>query len=404
MVRALTVSAAIVACFASSAMAIDEAHKKQGEAMIAKSIAYLKTQQDAKTGGWSIPKEATQPQFPAITGLVINGMLMQPGVDIKDEAVAKGVKYILDSAKPDGGIYDTTLPTYNTAICLSALAKVERDDVKNAIKKAQDYLRNSQWGASEALGVGGKGGKEAPLLNGQPVDEKHPFYGGWGYGNRGRPDISNLQFAVQALHDTGVPSEDPAMKRAIIFLQRVQMDPRFNDQPYAKGSKQGGFIYATAENDKTIGQGQSFAGTIEETMDDGSKVSKLRCYASVTYAGFKSYIYAGLTPTDPRVMAARAWLSENYDLSQNPGIGNDGQYYFYLAMSRALDATGTPEIAVKSSGETKTRDWQNDLVDQLAKLQNEDGSFKSVKDRWMENNPVLITAYSLLALQHAVRD
>ena len=45
-----------------------------------------------------------------------------------------------------------------------------------------------------------------------------------------------------------------------------------------------------------------------------------------------------------------------------------------------------------------------DLVDALAKLQNDDGSFKTTKDRWMENNPVLITAYSLLALQHAARE
>ncbi len=49
-----------------------------------------------------------------------------------------------------------------------------------------------------------------------------------------------------------------------------------------------------------------------------------------------------------------------------------------------------------------SRDWANDLIDKMATLQNEDGSFKSVDSRWMEDNPVLITAYALLALQHAV--
>ena len=382
------------------ALAIDEAHKKQAEAMIGKSITYLRAQQDAKTGGWSVPTDPTKPNLPAITGLVLNGMLMQPGVTGKDAAVEKGVAYMISFAKPDGGIYDTMIPTYNTAICLSTLAKIDTPEAKRVIKGGQDFLRNNQWGAANPVGVGGVGGKEAPPV----VDEKNPFYGGWGYGRNGRPDISNSQFAIQALHDTGVPREDKAMQRAIIFLQRVQMS-QANDQPYAAGSKQGGFIYAPGKDGKSAGEGQSDAGMIEETLDNGEKVSRLRCYASVTYAGFKSYIYAGLAPTDPRVVAAMDWITHNYDLSENPGIGQDGQYYFYLAMSRALDATGKVTLpVVGKDGKTVPRDWQNDLVDALAKLQNEDGSFKSVKDRWMENNPVLITAYSLLALQHAARD
>jgi squalene-hopene/tetraprenyl-beta-curcumene cyclase len=55
------------------------------------------------------------------------------------------------------------------------------------------------------------------------------------------------------------------------------------------------------------------------------------------------------------------------------------------------------------SAPPQKRDWANDLIDRLAELQNEDGSFRSVDDRWMESNPVLITAYGLIALEHAVR-
>ena len=44
------------------------------------------------------------------------------------------------------------------------------------------------------------------------------------------------------------------------------------------------------------------------------------------------------------------------------------------------------------------RDWRKDLGEKLAALQQADGSFKVVDDRWMENNPVLITAYGLDAL------
>ena len=40
-------------------------------------------------------------------------------------------------------------------------------------------------------------------------------------------------------------------------------------------------------------------------------------------------------------------------------------------------------------------------MSKLAKLQRDDGSFATVDDRWMENNPVLTTAYVLIALQEA---
>ena len=56
----------------------------------------------------------------------------------------------------------------------------------------------------------------------------------------------------------------------------------------------------------------------------------------------------------------------------------------------------------RSAGATIPAAIPDDLVDRLAGLQSEDGSFRSVDDRWMEDNPLLITAYSLLARQYVV--
>lgn len=57
---------------------------------------------------------------------------------------------------------------------------------------------------------------------------------------------------------------------------------------------------------------------------------------------------------------------------------------------------GEPTIEIVNPDGTKTvRNWGEDLVNRLAELQQEDGSFKSVDDRWMENDQVLITAYAL---------
>jgi squalene-hopene/tetraprenyl-beta-curcumene cyclase len=117
----------------------------------------------------------------------------------------------------------------------------------------------------------------------------------------------------------------------------------------------------------------------------------------MTYAGFKSYLYAGLSKNDPRVAAARGWIESHYTLTENPGVGTDGLYYYYVMFAKALDADGRATVLTPDG----SRDWRVDLVNQLSSLQNEDGSFRSVDDRWMENDPVLITAYALNALQLA---
>jgi len=383
---------------ASAASGIDEPHLIKGRAMAGEAIAWLRTQQDLATGGWSVNPAADSPQLPAITGLVLTGMLAQPGVDATDSAVSAGVGFILKYRQPDGGLYDRILPSYNTAICLSALAKARTPEAAAAIVPARSFLKSLQWSEEASDSAGLDTGR---------VERSHPFYGGLGYGHSGRPDNSNLSMFLQAMHDTGLNKEDPAFARAVVFLQRTQMLDSVNDLSFADGSSQGGFIYATSPDGKqeNLGVGESKAGTIEETMSDGSVASRLRAYGSMTYAGFKGYIYADLSRDDPRVRAAFDWVRRNYTLKENPGVGTDGQYYYYVTFARALRAWGTTTITtLDSKGNAgETRDWANDIIDQLATLQNDDGSFRSVDDRWMENNPVLITAYALIALQEAVR-
>jgi hypothetical protein len=490
-------------------------HCVRAKAMAAKAIAYLRTQQDKATGGWSVPPEGKGPVFPAISGLVLTGMLMEDGIDDSDPSVALGVKFLLDSQQADGGIYRGMLPAYNTAIALTALSKVNSPaSVVGARARAVEFLKSIQYGEGAVV-------YDGMTETAQKVDSEHAFYGGWGYGNRGRPDMSNSSFALEALHAAGVPENDPAVVRARKFLARCQMleatasGAPVNDMEYAKGSKQGGFVYATAINKDTIGQGQSFAGETIESLSGpaGSEVTfdlgknaegkaialskeeverrvrgaigenrlknndlvqgavafdmlvaigpngdgvtsstitvrsnaakgrlealireafkddlaktdnavrasdvpawlglmRLRAYGSMTYAGIKSMIYAGLSRDDERVQAAIAWIGSNYTLKENPGMGSDGQYYYYVMFARALDAFGAATIdtldAARGDGmhSGKPQLWAQDLVDQLSTLQNEDGSFRSVDDRWMEDNSVLITAYALVSLQHAVR-
>jgi squalene-hopene/tetraprenyl-beta-curcumene cyclase len=388
--------------------ASDDAHAAKAREMIRKGAAYLKTQQDAASGGWSVPAAPKgsdpgakgEPHYPAITGLALSALLSDPSIKQDDTVIMSGLKYLMNHQQPDGGIYDRVLPSYNTSIVLSALAELDSPRARSLIPGAQEFLKSLQWSEDSKVD---SSVAEAP----KPVDKGHPFYGGVGYGRHGRPDNSNLATMLQALHDSGVSPDDASFKRALTFLQRTQMLDSVNDMPYADRSKQGGFVYATVPDAQSVDgrAGQSMAGEIEETMDDGTKVSRLRCYGSMTYAGFKSYLYAALARDDVRVKAAYDWIRRNYTVKENPGMGTEGVYYYYVTMARALAAWGSPTIdAIGTDGKTTTTHaWADELIDHLATLQNEDGSFKSVGKRWMEDKPVLITAYAMIALNEAAK-
>ncbi len=144
----------------------------------------------------------------------------------------------------------------------------------------------------------------------------------------------------------------------------------------------GGFIYAPSINKELVDQAESKANPKE--MDEalkGTPVSGLRAYGSMTYAGFKSMLYANLDRDDTRIQAALGWIANNYKLDANPGMPEEaklqGLYYYYLTMARAMNAYGssTFEVVVSSDGSKSQRDWANDLIDTVVKQQKEDGSW-----------------------------
>ncbi|MBS0187846.1 MAG: hypothetical protein JSS51_07240 [Planctomycetes bacterium] len=384
---------------ASATKPLSKEVRALGEQVSKKAAAYLRSVQDKNAGGWSIPEKG--PAFPAITALVVSGLLGEPGASATDDSIARGVAFVLGKQQKDGGIYDTILPSYNTAICLSMLSKVDTPEAKAALKPAQDFLKGLQFGEGAKAGAH----KESPEV----VGKDNPFYGGVGYGSKGRPDVSNLAWVLQGLHDSGVPGDDEVFQRALVFLQRTQMVEEFkgmkiNDQPYAQGSTQGGFIYSVGAGKEKAGQGETNGGMIDETLDDGTKVSRLRAYGSMTYAGFKSYLYADLKHDDPRVLAAMGWIKDNYTLKENPGIGMNGYYYYLITFAKAMRAYGETSLEVQEeTGRMRKADWREDLIKELATRQRADGSFEPLDKRWMEDNPVLITAYGLNALGDALR-
>ncbi len=368
-----------------NAQTMSKEHRERAEIIATRAMTYLESRQNPDTLGFDDDPESVV--LPAITGLVVIGFAMDPGIDERHPIVLQGTRYMLKHQQPDGGIYKDMLPSYNTAICLSALALVNRTDAFEAMLKGRSFLKTLQHGDFNSSNP------EDPGFE-QPIDINHPYFGGVGYGKHGRPDLSNLSFFVQALHDTGVSTNDPAYQRALVFLQRVQMNDEINDMPYADDSDQGGFIYATVPNIESVDglAGQSMAGTTTETLEDGTEIVRLRAYGSMTYAGFKSLLFANLDHDDSRVKEAWGWIEDNYTLQENPGMGMQGYYYYLCTLARALDAMGVEEVSGNN--------WRENLVDTLWENQYPNGGFKVHESRWMENNDILITAYALIAIQH----
>ncbi len=344
--------------------ALDERLHRQRAQIIARASAFLLTRQD-RDGAWA------GETGPGITAIVTRALADVPEIGPRHPAVQRGVAFVERFAHEDGGVYGAggLLKSYETSVALAMFARVDRDRFAARIQAARDFVKALQWDEGE----------------GRSIDD--PWYGGAGYGRHARPDLSNTQVMLQALRDSGLPESDPAYRKALVFVQRCQMLGEHNDQPFARGSTQGGFIYTAANG------GESKAGTLPDSAE-------LRSYGSMTYAAFKSMIYAGLQADDPRIAAALDWIGRHWTLDYNPNMpeaqSREGLFYYYVVFARALEAFGRDEI---TDARGRRHNWRAELIRKLAGLQQDDGGFRNEADRWFEGRPELASAYALLALQ-----
>jgi squalene-hopene/tetraprenyl-beta-curcumene cyclase len=350
---------------------------------VARGIAYLQRQQGPE-GAWL--------QHPAVTALAATALLQAPGGPGSAVAAsaAKALDFVKGFAKPDGSIWaegEGQYPNYSTAISLIALAAADRPGDRETMRKARQFL----------LG---------PTSQFAQVPESDPAFGGIGYGKSGRPDLSNTQWALEALYvsrhlDREPFTDDPARPakaelawgRALTFLTRCQNLAETNASGWVTSDPEnrGGFIYFPGSNDPELPP-ESKAGEVDLA---GAKA--LRSYGSMTYAGLKSMIYARVSRDDPRVKAALDWICRHYTFAENPGIGAQGHFYYLHTCAKALHATG--EELLTDAGGTPHR-WRDDLARQLVALQKPDGSWvNDGSGRWMESIPELTTCYAVLALQ-----
>ena len=336
---------------------------------LARSAAYLAAQQ-AEDGSFSKPK------FPGLTALSL-WALIGAGDPAYDGAIARATDFILSCAQPDGGFYQPVpgragggLSTYNTALCLSALSYTKRSDEAfvSAILKARTFLAESQ------------------------LEGDDEFAGGFGY-DKSAPhryaDLNNTAYVIEAMRLTerfedlrpaGEARADLDWEAALRFAESLHNGPDAGDSA-------GGFAYSPAD---------AKAGT---EAGEGGKVV-LRSYGSITYSGLLALVYCKLDRDDARVRSTLDWASKHWTVEENPGVGDQGLYYFYDILSRALTVSGVDRIP-KAGEDGAGIDWRDELVAKVMSLQRPDGSFVNRNGRFWENDPVLATGYSALTLAFA---
>jgi len=361
-----------IICIATSwfwiSPAISLADTPRGELIrmsVARGIDYLRTRGQAGDGSFS------RESGTAVTSLCVAAILKNRPEAKSDPVIKKAFEFIESNIRGDGGVYAEGSKYKNYETCIATAALIEGNvngKYDSVLARAKAFIKDQQWDESEG------------------ITKDDPAYGGAGYGSHSRPDLSNTSFMIEALRNLGDDADDEAIQKALMFVVRTQNLPgQGNDTKHADAVGDGGFYYTPAAG------GSSQAGNTES--------GGLRSYASMTYAGLKSMIFAGLTPDDPRVEAAMTFIRKNYDLDSNPGMGTAGLYYYYHTFAKALNVAG---IEVLDDAEGTPHVWRDELVKTLTDAQSGDGSWvNTANDRWMEGNSNLVTAYALLALSYS---
>ncbi len=331
-----------------------ELHEKARRAVDG-GLHYLRLHQN-DDGSWS--------NSVGVTALALRAFLQSHRgySEIDGAFITRPIDFMLAHINEDGSISETNQSrNYNTAVSMTALAATENEKYDEVLSNAQAFLKGLQIDEQDGY------------------EREHAYYGGIGYGGDERPDLSNAYMALEGLQASAVDPDDEVWEKALLFVSRSQNRSESNDQEWA--ANDGGFTY----------------------MPGFSPNGGTSSYGGMTAAGLLSLLFAGVDKDDPRVQAAYDWIRANYTLEHNPGSdgGVQGLYYYYNVFSKSMAAYGD-DIVMDTDG--NEHNWRNDIARKLLGLQNEDGSWVNPDSpRWWEGNKDLVTAWSVIALNAALK-
>lgn len=326
--------------------------KEKVEAAISNGIAFLYSNQS--NGHW--------PGQPGITALCSLGLIHSPNPDRKTlKLIESSLDYLISLQQNDGAIafpdIAFSLKNYNTALSLIALKDSKIPNFESNIHKASQYLKELQIPSSNH-GI-----------------QKYEN-GGIGYSIGSRADISNLSIALEALSEH-IPKNSPIYKNALTYISLCQQS---QNNPFNSNPATGGFSYSPNKN-----YNQNYLSYHQTKSTHGS----------ITFSGINSLLFCHVQDHDTRLQETLKWLQNNFEVEQNPGMGQIAIYYYFYNVAKALEALGVQKIQHISG---QNLDWKRELASELLFRQHQNGSWENTEIKYMENNPILATAYALNSL------
>ena len=337
--RAFLLTAAAAAC-----------SRRDDAAPLERAVDYLWTQQ-APDGGFHSATYGLLRSGQSLTPFVLNALLSVPDslVRRRPAGLDRAFAFLKRNTNEDGeiGRMDETAadyPNYATSLAVTAMVKARRAGSSPNIERMIGHLRAQQF--SEA---GDWKAVDAP-------------YGAWGMGgpihrrpDTGHVDLSMTRCVLEALQAAGVPSSDPAVTKALVYLKRSQ-------------NSDGGFFFS-AVNPDINKAGEANGGFIS--------------YGTATADGVLALRAAGIDDSDERIARALQWLKAHHNAEHASGFegtareswGSGLRFYYAYVMSRAMP--GLP-VTLPS--------------------QDADGSFRNSNKMVKEDDPLIATSCAVYVL------
>ena len=343
-------------------------------------------------GAWRSPTYGVFNDGLSLTPVVLKAVAFGPEVAGSMTARRRGADYLVARVRADGSIDDgpigMTYPVYTASAAVIALSHLDFPASRVARDGWLRELRRRQL--TEELGW-------------QPGD---PAFGGWGYsieppsrrdavreaGSQVDADLSSTLFAIGALRIAGVGADEPAIRKALTFIERCQNlalreedgDPRYDD---------GGFFFTRTD---PVRNKAGIAGT------DRHGRLRYHSYGSATADGLRALLRCGRAPYHPQVLAARAWLERHFSAAFHPGtfesareVDRDATFFYYAwSVAHAFRLLGIKEI--HSQGQSVA--WAEALSRELIHRQRSDGSWTNRFTASKEDDPLVATSFAAGAL------
>jgi squalene-hopene/tetraprenyl-beta-curcumene cyclase len=358
----------------------------RAEEALAMARGYLVSRQTVD-GSWRSDTYSSFRDGASLTPLVLLALFDPNAPAGQSAAFAHGVEYLSNLVRPDGtidvGQFGLSYPVYTAALAVRVLSLPGLGRHRAARDAWLADLRRRQL--DETLGW-------------SPEDAA---YGGWGYCHavpkKPKPgefvpqllesNLSATVFALDALRAASVPADDPAYRKALVFVSRCQNfadDPAGADPAFDDGGFH--FIYDDPARNKAGPAGRDRHGRL-----------RFRSYGSTTADGYRALRLCGLPADHARARAAQAWLDQHV---QGPGhagnypperAGDRGALHYYFGWSLAHSLGLLPADAA--------RRLAAQTISGLCTSQLPDGRWTNTAKAVREDDPVLATALAAGALE-----